>query len=57
MGNDNIRDCVPSLTTFVHAGMKEGHEGEVMTNICLSTTFKQSSPGVPIGVFIGLANP
>jgi hypothetical protein len=40
----------PSLTTFVHAGSRYGPEGEVMTNICLSTTFKQSSPGVPIGV-------
>jgi hypothetical protein len=40
----------PSSTTFVHAGSKIGPEGEVMANICLSTTFKQSSPGVPIGV-------
>ena len=38
-------------TDCVHAGFEYDKEtGAVMPPISLSTTFKQSSPGVPIGV-------
>lgn len=38
-------------TLAVHAGVETGSQGEVMTGISVSTTFRQTSPGVPIGVF------
>lgn len=52
------RQCDPAMAHFdhigtdcVHAGFEYDKEtGAVMPPISLSTTFKQSSPGVPIGV-------
>lgn len=37
-------------TTLIHAGEQSTVHGEVMPSICLSTTFRQTSPGVPVGV-------
>jgi cystathionine gamma-lyase len=41
-----------SPTTLIHGGDQHGTEhGEVMPSICVSTTFRQSTPGVPIGAY------
>ena len=46
----NKQATVKTGTRLIHSGDQPSLTGEVMPSICVSTTFRQSTPGVPIGV-------